>query len=370
MDILTRLKPARALIPTRRHLFAPLIAGAMAASTGAHAQSYSVVDLGTLAQGTSTVVRGPNIAGAAVGGGRLVQRGGAVRPPEALVLERGATQAVAGPGGSDLPRLLGINDLGAVVGAANAAQGVRAFAGTRSGAARELPPLPGDVASLAYAINNRGEAVGFSSGAGGERAVRWTPDGQPSALLAAPGAASARAYCVNERGDSAGVVGTAGERRPAFWAAGGTATELPLLPGFEAGEAAWLNSRGDTVGYVATNAEQRRATLWPAGGAPVDLSTLPGHSTSQAFGINDAGAVVGSSDGGSGTKAFVWSSAAGMRDLNALLASPTNVVLTKAIGINNAGMIVALGHEPEPGHAADSHDHEQPIRVVLLVPGG
>ena len=369
MDILTRFGPARPLIATKRHLTAALIAAAMATSTGAYAQSYRVVDLGTLAQGTSTVVWGPNIAGAAVGGGRLVQQDGAVAPPGALVLERGATQAVAGPAGSDLPRLLGANDFGAVVGAANAAQGVRAFSGTRSGAARELPPLPGDAASLAYAINNRGEAVGFSSGPAGERAVRWTPDGQPSAL-AAPGRASARAYSINDRGDSVGVVGAASERRPTFWAASGIATELPLLPGFGAGEASWLNARGDTVGYVASNAEQRRATLWPAGGAPVDLGTLPGDSTSQAFGINDAGAVVGSSDGRAGAKAFLWSSTAGLRDLNALLASPANVVLTRAIGINNVGMIVALGHEAEPAHAGDAHDHEQPIRVVLLIPGG
>jgi hypothetical protein len=43
------------------------------------------------------------------------------------------------------------------------------------------------------------------------------------------------------------------------------------------------------------------------------------------------------------------------------------VVLTKAIGINEAGMIIALGHDPQDG---DGHEHELPIRVLLLIPVG
>jgi hypothetical protein len=48
-----------------------------------------------------------------------------------------------------------------------------------------------------------------------------------------------------------------------------------------------------------------------------------------------------------------------------------NLVLTKAVGINNAGMIVALGYDPHDGEVhGDGHDHERPIRVVLLIPVG
>jgi probable HAF family extracellular repeat protein len=262
---------------------------------------------------------------------------------------------------------LGVNDAGAVVGAANGSATVRAFAGTRTGLSRELPPLPGDSASVAYAINNIGQAVGYSSGAGGERAVSWTPAGQPTALLA-PGGAQARAYGLNQRGDVVGVAGQASARRPVLWAADGTVNELPVLPGFAAGEAAWLNVRGDVVGYSATAAELRHATLWPAAGGAVDIGTLAGGNASQAFGINDAGAVVGSSESTLGSRAFIWSRLEGMRDLNGL-AVAANVVLTKAVGINNAGMIVALGHEPHDDHG-DGHDHELPVRVVLLIPIG
>ncbi|HSV82248.1 MAG TPA: hypothetical protein VLK85_23905, partial [Ramlibacter sp.] len=226
---------------------------------------------------------------------------------------------------------------------------------------------PGDSASVAYAINNSSQAVGYSSGAGGERAVSWTPEGQPTALLA-PGGAQARAYGVNQRGDIVGVAGQGIARRPVLWVAGGGASELPVLAGFAAGEAAWVNGRGDVVGYSATGAELRHATLWPAAGRVVDIGTLPGGSASQAFGINDAGAVVGSSESTGGSRAFIWNSVEGMRDLNALVVA-ANVVLTKAVGINNAGMIVALGHDLQDDHG-DGHDHERPIRVVLLIPIG
>lgn len=364
MDAIKRSAPARAAACI---FLARLIAGAMAFWASQAVAAYSIIELGRLAQGTSTVVRGPNLVGTAVGGGRLAQPGQSTGLPAALVFERGATQPVAGPAGTSYASLLGVNDAGTVVGAANGPTAVRAFAGTRAGASRELPPLPGDSASVAYAINNIGQAVGYSSGAGGERAVSWTPAGQPTALLA-PRGAQARAYGLNQRGDIVGVAGNASARRPVLWTAGGAINELSVLPGFAVGEAAWVNNRGDVVGYSATGAELRHATLWPATGGAVDIGTLAGGSASQAFGINDAGAVVGSSESTHGWRAFIWNSVEGLRDLNAL-AGTANLVLTKAVGINNAGMIVALGHDPHDAHG-DGHDHEVPIRVVLLIPAG
>jgi hypothetical protein len=69
-------------------------------------QAYNLIELGTLQQGTSVVVRGPNPAGTAFGGG--------------------------------LPQsVLGGSDLGGIVGSANTSVAVRAFAGARSGSTRE-----------------------------------------------------------------------------------------------------------------------------------------------------------------------------------------------------------------------------------------
>ncbi|HEY1229304.1 MAG TPA: hypothetical protein VGF26_18505, partial [Ramlibacter sp.] len=141
-----------------------LLTAACAAVAGhAMAATYTVVDLATLAPGAS-VVRGPNAAGTAVGGGRLSRPGAPARP--GLVFERSGAVEVDGLPGSDRTDLLGANDVGGFVGASNTAAAVRAFTAPRAGASRELPPLPGDTASVAYAINNAGQAVGYSSGPG------------------------------------------------------------------------------------------------------------------------------------------------------------------------------------------------------------
>lgn len=326
------------------------------------AATYDVVDLATLAQGTSTVVRGPNLGGMAVGGGRVAGQAGSRR--QGLVFDRGTVLNVTGLPGSDYSNVLGANDLGRLVGAANGATAMRAFAATGAGDGRELAPLPGDTASAAFAVNNAGTAVGFSSGPGGERAVAWSAAGAASELAGTPGASN-RAYSINERGDAVGVVGSSTARRAAFWPAVGAPRTLPALTGFQATEAAWVNAAGDVVGYSATAAEGRRATLWPAAGAPSDLGVLPGGTHSQAFGINDAGVVVGSSDSAEGTRAVLWTRTGGMQDLN-LLAPTPGLVLTKAVGINNRGVVIAVGHEP----SGDAHDHELPVRVVMLVPAG
>jgi len=333
----------------------PLIAPALAAP-------FNVVELATLAQGTSTVVRGPNLGGMAVGGGRVVGKAGASR--QGLVFDHGTVLIVPGLPGTDYVNVLGANDLGSLVGAANAADAMRAFAATITGDRRELAQLPGDSASAAFAVNNAGAAVGFSSGADGERAVRWTPNGTPAVLAGVPGATN-RAYSINQRGDAVGVIGSSVERRAALWPAAGAPRTLAALAGFEASEAAWVNSAGDVVGYSATAAEVRRATLWPLGGAPSDLGVLPGGIYSQAFGTNDAGTVVGASDSPDGTRAVLWARTGGPQDLNLLVAIP-NLVLTKAVGINNQGVIIAIGHEP----SGEAHDHELPVRVVMLVPAG
>ena len=127
--------------------------------------TYLVVDVAALEQGSTAVVRGPNAAGDAVGGGRVA---GARR---GLLFTRGGVQEISGLSGSDYTTIFGINDVGDAVGSSNTTAAVRAFRTTRAGAIGELPPLPGDTASTAFAVNKGGQAVGFSSGRGGEQAA-------------------------------------------------------------------------------------------------------------------------------------------------------------------------------------------------------
>jgi probable HAF family extracellular repeat protein len=338
------------------------------ASSTAWAASYAVIDLATLAQGSTIVVRGPNGAGKAVGFGKALSQTGLVAEPRGLVFDHGTVQQIAGLPGSDGTTVFGINDVGAIVGGSNTASAVRAFVSTSGGGTRQLQPLPGDTASTAFAVNNLGEASGFSSGPGGERAVVWRADGTVTAL---PGAAALvmRAYGINELKDAVGAINQGTGSRAVLWPRGGPPQTLALLPGHVTGEALGVNAAGTVVGYSANAANARRAALWSAGGGVTSLGTLPGGDFSQAFGINDRGDVVGASSTSVGHRAFLWTRAAGLQDLNALIA-PSPFVLTKAVGINNVGMIVALGHDPSPDADAGHEDHDSPVRVFLLTPTG
>lgn len=287
------------------------------------------------------------------------------------MFDHGILRPITGLPGADYTAVFGINDAGAIVGASNTAIAARAFANMPGRGTRELRPLPGDAASTAYAVNNLGEACGFSSGPAGERAVVWSADDTVTAL---PGAAGVvmRAFGINERKDVVGAVDRGAGRRAILWPRSAAPQELALLPGHVTGEAAGINGSGAIVGYSANAANARRAVLWSAGGAITDLGILSGGDFSQAFGINDAGNVVGASTSSAGSRAFLWTPATGLRDLNGLIV-PSPFVLVKAVGINNAGMIVAIGHDASPddqdGH--DGHDsHESPVRVFLLTPTG
>ena len=75
------------------------------------------------------------------------------------------------------------------------------------------------------------------------------------------------------------------------------------------------------------------------------LGTLGG-SDSNAYGINDSGEVVGSADTGTATHAFVYSDGT-MVDLNSLIDPNAGWVLTDAFAINDGGLIVGDGINPE-----------------------
>jgi probable HAF family extracellular repeat protein len=345
-----------------------LIAAMSLIGANAAAATYNLIDLATLSQGFLSVVRGPNSAGVAVGGGKLVGPSGGSR--QALVFQNGAApRPIAAPTGSEDGTVFGINDAGGVVGSSNTATAIRAFISTQAGGARELPPLPGDTASTAFALNNVGQSVGISSGASGEHAVSWNTSGTPTPLPAPSGVFRSQAVGVNDRGDVAGFVSTAGGRRAVLWPGGQTPRELAPLAGYITSAAFAINARGDVVGYSGSGSDMRRATAWPFGAAALDLGTLPGGDFSQAFGSNDAGVVVGSSDSSVGHRAFIWTPSSGLQDLNTLVP-PSQFVLTKAVGINNLGMIVALGYDASTAPPADAHEmesHELPVRVFLLV---
>src|ERR1044071_67348 len=94
----------------------------LVSASPAAAQSYTVVDLGTLDPGATRVIRGINTAGQFVGASTTFGTGhhGFLWKSDALV-DLGALAR------SDWSIARGINELGTVVGSANTGSGVRAF---------------------------------------------------------------------------------------------------------------------------------------------------------------------------------------------------------------------------------------------------
>ncbi len=357
----------------------PLL-GLLVITCSATAQTYRVIELGSLAQGNPAVVHGPNIAGTGVGGGRLMGAAGADGQRRGVLFDRGTALHVTGLPASDDVVIFGLNDSGRMVGTFNAATAVRGFVASRAGAPAELPPLAGDSASAAFAVNNIGQSVGFSSGSTGQRAVMWDSNRAPRALPTLAGTTGARATGVNEQGDVAGVANSSRGQQPVVWRAGGAPSQLPLLAGHSSGEASAINARGDVAGFSTTTSAARRATFWPSGGPAVDLGILSGGDFSQAFGVNDSGDIVGASNSKLGNRAVLWTRSGGIQDLNTLIGTAT-FVLTKAVGINNAGVILVTGRDAVPGHdvaggqggdGAHAHqdEHDLPVRVFVLTRAG
>ncbi len=333
------------------------------AQTGAH---YTAVEVGTLAEGSSRVVRAVNDGGEIVGGAPRD------RGHRGFLLNGVGPQEIAGLPGSDYSLALGINKLGRVVGSANTATGLRAFRSQRRTGIVALGTLPGDSGSAAFAINDPGEVVGFSSGPTGVRAVLWTRAGAIQALPALPGSDSSRGLAINNLGNVVGVSDTPSGPRAVFWG-GGAVEDLGTLPGHGTSEALSINNSGDMVGSSG-DPEAQHAVLWAPGAVIEDLGTLPGGTSSRALGMNDRGEVVGTAETSAGNHAFLWTRQGGMQDLNDLLRSRSGFALTQAVAINAQGLILAIGYD-EVTDTADAtgqehvhEDHELPLRIFRLVP--
>ena len=333
--------------------------------------TYTVVELGALRRGGSSVGRHMDSVGGRVVGSSGLTHGSGTR---AFVWSAHTGMHDLGTfQGGDYSEAFGVNDAGAVVGNSNTRETMWAFVWNAREGMRELNPLPGDSASRAFAINNSGQTVGYSSGKGGVRAVVWSAKLEARSLGTLPGGNYSEAFAINDAGQVVGMSNSSSGTRPFLWTSRDGMIDLGILQGSESCKAVGINSAGQVVGSC-TLGSASRPFLWSKEGGMQSLGSLGGTAYAEALAINDSGQVVGASETSLGARAFLWTKAGGMQDLNSLIPPTHDVLLVQALHINNRGQILVVGsfhHDSTHDREADLEDeaHAGPVHVFLMTPG-
>jgi probable HAF family extracellular repeat protein len=337
----------------------------------ARAQQYKVVDLGTLPGGTSSQATAINGRGEVVGVSSVPQG------MHAFLWSRGDGMQDLGtlPGGGTYSYAAGINLGGNVAGTSDFAQpfmgNTHAFVWNESSGMHDLGTLGCPNITGANGINAFSEVVGVSTiapcpGGGQYRAFIAffaTPSGTMQSLGTLPGGSFSIGLAINFFGDAVGYAGCSpcsyGAIHAFLWTKKDGMKDLGTFPGGTSSEARGINSFDFVVGgsnfQTGGVLQSEHAAIWSKTGELTDLGVLPGGNSSIAFGINDRNKVIGygnyANGYSSGIHAFIWSKETGMQDLNELIPSNSNWVLTAAQAINQRGQIVGYGTVNQQTHA-------------------
>ena len=248
----------------------------------------------------------------------------------------------------------GINDAGQVVGCSNVkgkpTSDFFAFLWTPTGGMTNLGTLSGGNSSCAFEINSAGVIAGDSSISNGNiNAVSWT-NNKIRNLGALPKSIFTAAFDINDNNQIVGQTtftnGPPLQSHAFEWSAALGMKDLGTLAGGTTSIAYAINSSGVMAGQSNSGGSPNpwHAVMWNAARKIQDLGILSGGTYSGAFGVNDSDEVVGYGDISTGAPhAFLWTQAAGVRDLNSLIPANSGWVLIYANAINRLGQITGYG---------------------------
>ncbi len=285
-------------------------------SAGMHAFRYvdglGMIDVGALPTGNISEGQGIGSGGRIVGGSL---QGVDDSVSHAFVASATLVLTDIGTLGGDFSYAWDINDNGQVTGEAAIQTGdIHAFLWTSAGGMHDLGTLGGN-RSVGRAINASGQVAGenrIGSSGAVTRAFRFTQGVGMVSLGTLAGGTSSSGHGINDSGQ---VVGESDN--------GPILTSSFLLKG---------------ASLFGTH-----AFLWTEGAGMRDLGHLGGGS-STALAINNNAMVVGTSTSIGGTsRAFRWTEAEGMIDINTLLPRSSGWVLLAAYDVNDRGQITGFG---------------------------
>jgi len=262
------------------------------------------------------------------------------------------TQVIPGPPNTRGVNALSVNNRGEVFGREisldGSAYGIRA---TFFGAYERVFVAPPECWKVdgAAAGNLAGYIVGFGMRVdpSGPCAVKWLIRTPAGAMREGP--VDGQPWDINNRNVAVGDAGSAAVR---FHVTSGNTRVLFAGDATTFGRAQDINDAGEVAGYLSLQNKfcgQATAVSWDQSGRMHTLPHLAGKVSSRALGIGDP-EVVGQSGPGQyceapyavTERAVIWKRGQ-VTDLNALIPRWHGVTVTRAVGVNRAGQILAQG---------------------------
>lgn len=310
----------------------PLAACLLVVAGAAHANRYTLVDLGPAKYPSQVNDRG-EIAGSGRNDHAIVWRDGRWRKLAVAISHAEAINADGDVAGDD---------------------GDHPVLWQRHEPPRTLP-LPGDAFfGLGFGINDARAVVGVFYDGHAIQCFEWTDEAGPTALGFIADGDYCEAIAINRHGQITGESSTTpGGPVHAFLFQDGRFEDLGVLPQGDSSEGLAINRHGDVAGLASVpplDGMHHHATAW-RGGRIVDLDPDSEIDQSFATGINDRGDIVGTiTIDDAFTQRGVRFTDAGIVRLDREVRNLGRWHVIQAQGVNQRGDIVGVGLGPN-GHA-------------------